>query len=158
MIGYIKNTKTKFWPEFKGVDPRVSKYVDEYLRLAKENGIEFDGKVTIGFKDINDELTIAQCNYGSFFREIDIDNTIWNRHSEITRLVTILHELSHCYCDRDHDWGDGREYDKKKNDGVGFFSDGCPMSILYPVIVEDRCVSGHYDFYTKEMFHRCGAW
>jgi hypothetical protein len=74
----------------------------------------------------------------------------------------IWHELTHCYCDRSHDYGENKPYG---NDGVkarkdptkrdGFYLDNCPKSIMFPEILNDSCFNSHYNDYTKEMFDRC---
>jgi hypothetical protein len=154
----------KLAPEYQGVDPKAEPYVNEFLSLAKIHNIVFIDKVTIGFKDIDQDSVIGLCNYGSYFREIDLDISYWNRSSKRSHMALLFHELSHCYCDREHDYGDGKEYgdsEKVKKDTVkkeGYFEDGCPLSIMYPIIVNDDCFVSHYSEYTDEMFNRCKAY
>ena len=132
-------------PRYKGVDPELTNYVNDYTSLAKQSGIVFTHKVTIGFTDIKDDYIIGLTNYGLGFREIDIDRQYWKGSSTMTRRILMYHELSHAYCYREHDFGEDRPYgeakENRKNNhkGEGFFKDGCPISIMYPIIIEDDC-------------------
>jgi hypothetical protein len=139
-------------PEYKGIDPEIAPYINNYLDLANFMQIKFKNKVTIGFKDINSNNIIGECNYGFGFREIDIDRTYWARASVISRSTLIFHEASHCYCGRIHDYGKDKEY---VNLWEGRFDDFCPKSVMYPTIVSDDCVKYHYLQYIQEIFDRC---
>lgn len=159
----------KFRPEYQGVDPRVQGLVDEYIWLSKQNHIAFGKTVTVGFKKINRGNVIGVCTYGDDFREIDLDIDFWENTEPFERMALAYHELTHCYCTRDHDWAEGKEYPeteakriaealewrKKGGERPGRFEDGCPTSLMYPVIVEKDCVMSHYQHYVDEMFERC---
>lgn len=164
--------KIKLTPEHKGVDPRVQKYVDEYMLLSMQNNIQFYNKVTIGFKKIKDGNVIGICTYGGFFREIDIDIDYWNNSTKVEQMALIFHELTHCYCGRSHDYGENLEYPETEMARIaralqwkieggprpGYWDDGCPFSLMYPVVVDDNCLLAHYAEYTAEMFDRCEPW
>lgn len=164
--------KIKLVPDYKDVDPRVQKYVDEYMWLSTQNNIQFYNKVTIGFKKIKDGNVIGTCTYGGFFREIDIDIDYWNNSTKAERMALIFHELTHCYCGRGHDYGENLEYPETEMARIaralqwkmrggprpGYWDDGCPFSLMYPVVVDDDCTLAHYAEYTAEMFDRCEAW
>lgn len=151
-------------PQFKGIDSKADPYVQWWLMLAKDHGLKFDGMVTVGFNTIRDNKIVAQCQYGDGFREITIDPTYWSHFTRVSRMTTIFHELGHCLCNRVHDYGNGTEYgkgDESKKDPArkdGFFSDGCPISVMYPIIVEDRCFLSHYTDYVNEIFQRCNPY
>lgn len=157
----IMNNNIKITPEYPGVDPKVALYVDEWLSLAKERGLLFDNVVTVGFKDINRGDVIGMCNYGMGFREVDLDNKFWRESTEISKRALVDHELTHCYCYRGHDFGNGQEYEDAERDikdpskKDGFFIDRCPTSLMFPYIVEDRCFLAHYPDYINEVFNRC---
>lgn len=143
-------------PEYKGIDPEIAPFSKEWLELAQIEGLRFKNNITIGFKNINEPEVVGMCRYEMGFREIDIDKRYWNSSSELTKKSLVRHEMSHCYCGREHDYAENKEYygnerDKKE----GFFEDGCPISILYPYVVSDTCMSHHYQEYSKEMFYRC---
>lgn len=156
---------SKSSPEYVGVDAKAVPYVDDYLSLAKKEGIVFSHMVTVGFKDIPEDSsgykTIGLTNYGANFREIDIDNKYWDRSDNMERKMLLFHELTHSYCDRNHDFGEGTLYgengksSEKKSEKMGFFADGCPISIMFPLGVGDDCSLNHYATYVKEIFARC---
>jgi len=162
---------SKIGPEYDGVDSKLQGYVDEYKRLAKDQGIIFKNGVTIGFKKINQGNAVGMTYYGYTWREIDIDKEYYNKSSYITRWVLLMHELDHAYCTREHDY-DGGKYPEKREDRIkealdwqkrkgpkpGRYEDICPTSIMYPSILDDDCVVAHYNDYIKEMFQRCIPW
>lgn len=112
---------------------------------------------------------VGLCTYGPDWHEIDIDSDFWNRHDSSERLALIFHELTHCYCNRDHDWGSGIMYLDTEKERIaeaeewqitgglkpGRFDDGCPYSLMYPIVVDSDCLLGHYSEYISEMFNRC---
>jgi len=156
-------------PDYKDVDPRAQSYVNEYIYLSKQNHLKFKHKVTLGLKHIEQSDTIGLCTLGKYFREIDLDINYWNKASEIGKLALVYHELTHCYCDREHDYGKDKKYPEKtadiikegidnslnKNPKHGYWNDECPTSIMHPTIVEDYCIKTHYNEYITEMFDRC---
>jgi len=159
------------FPKYSGVDPEFQYLLNEYLYLADQRGIHFKNTVTVGFEDINQGQVIGECYYGLYFREIYIDKEFWKESTATTRMAEAFHELSHCYCGREHDYGDGKKYKPASDDIVkdtgsfhgfeldfsheGRFDDMCPLSIMYPRIVPDYCMVRHYSYYTNEMFDRC---
>lgn len=157
-------------PKYRGVDANLQKYVDDYMNLAKDKKIQFKHSVSIGFMKINSGNVIGVCNYGSTFHEIDIDKAFWDEATNTQKDALMKHELSHCYCDRDHDWDEGKNYPEpshsdKKNDTFnvtlftpnheGMYEDNCPLSLMYPIIPNDACVWAHYQDYSNEIFNRC---
>ena len=152
-------------PEYHGVDPQLKPMVDEYLLLTSRNNIVFNNQVTIGLKDIDDDA-VGICNYGKKWREIDVDRTFWKNASDLSKKAMLFHELTHCYCGREHDFGEDKEYKsvedlRKENkkgldhEGGGFFPDNCPTSIMYPMVTYDTCMRYHGEYYMKEMLERC---
>lgn len=168
----------KSHPDYKGVDPAFAVIVNEYKNLAKSNDIVFDHEVTAGFtrlgnsKDRGLTIIIGQCNYGMGFREIDIDPDFWFEATPLSKKMLLFHELSHCYCKRRHDYKNGaysesesaRQFEIKHWHTLGLgsipghFVDGCPVSLMYPVIVDDACSVVHYLDYVKEMFNNCNPY
>lgn len=152
-------------------DPQIKVIVDEFMDLSKRNNVKFKNKVSVGFAKINDGNVIGTCSYRMTFREIDLDIDFWKNASWISKTSLVYHELAHCYCNRDHDFGKGTLYPddslkylfqswfKKSTFNLyrpeGFFEDGCPLSIMYPKLIEDYCFRVHYNEYTEEMFNRC---
>jgi hypothetical protein len=143
-------------PHYSGVDPKMSKIVNEYLYLAAQHGLKFDTEVTVGFTNINEGSVIGLCHYGSGFREIDVDSGYWEEATNTSRTALLYHELTHCYCGRDHDFGKDNKYDGVNDSRKeGRFDDNCPLSLMFPRILPDWCTRKHYAQYTEEMFDRC---
>lgn len=151
-------------PKFTGVDPRVKKIYDEYMKLSGYKHIEFSDTVTIGFGNTKIEHAVGLCTTTPLFREITIDEKYWNRIGKLQRVALLYHELTHCYCDRNHDYGKGKPYpapkDKWYDDDPpapegSMFADGCPITLMYPRVISDDCMKRHYGEYVEEMFDRC---
>lgn len=160
---------SKRHPDYVGVDPKAKSANDEFLWLSTQKHIVFKNKVTIGFKNIGHPPIIGLCNYGIWFREIDLDIQFWEKATNTTRMALVFHELSHCYCDRDHDHDNHIKYEinqlmslfnrwRKNKPLSGYWSDGCPTSLMSPVITDDACILSHYREYIDEMFYDCKPW
>lgn len=156
------STMNKTTPEYKGVDPRAEPFVKKFKEFAKMQGITFKNEVTIGFKKINDSATVGLTTYGNGFREIDIDIDYYNHITELNKETVIFHELIHSYCERGHTYDHGREWPEYadwhgKEPKEGRYKDGtsCPVSIMYPVVLDDFCMLTHYTDYMIEMFKDC---
>jgi hypothetical protein len=130
------------------------------MDLAKKENIKFKKRVNIGFKKIKDDYAIGICYYGRNFREIGIDADTWKSSSNTERTVLVWHELTHCYCNRDHDFGKNMMYAAPRTKEIedkskGYYPDKCPLSIMHPVLLDDLCFIMHYDSYIHEQFDRC---
>lgn len=161
-------------PIHVGVAPELSKYEIAFKALAISRGINFTTPVTMGIDSLKSKKSkkavVGLCTRDPKFREIDADTEYWNASTETTRRTLIYHEMTHCLCGRDHDWGVGVEYPEPPDDKnsilaepalpppiamVGMMPDGCPMSIMYPYVVSDKCAEAHWPEYEREMFERC---
>lgn len=158
-------------PEYTGVDAQLQPYVDEFFILTSGKQITFTEKVSVGFKNIKHGRTIGLCTYSHNFREIDIDSEYFMEASLYSRKALIFHELAHCYCERDHDFGEGQNYPETilgiiteniKNNippliarPQGYFDDFCPLSLMHPTIPSDWCLYQHFAYYQQEMLERC---
>lgn len=167
------NTKTEIKrPLYNGINKKFASLVNEYKNLALKKHIKFTKTVTIGFRKINRDRIIGLCNYSPSYREIDIDIQYWNNSSKISRKLLLFHELTHCYCNRGHDYGNGINYlpvplekiakkiyyilhPDNKYARPGFYKDRCPLSIMYPYNLSDACFIKHSKEYESEMFNRC---
>ena len=150
-------------PNYKDVDPAFISYYNEFMDLATLHGVKFSHNITMGFTDIKQEHVVGITNYGVGFREIDIDSTFWWSASRTSRVVLEFHELTHAFCGRDHDYhgesyGDGEDARKNHPKKDMVFEDGCPRSIMYPLVLDDRCFVDHYNELTSEMFEGCNAY
>lgn len=161
-----RGIRSKPYPEYVGVDSRLKTINSEFLKLAKKSGIVFHNKVTIGFKNININHIVGLTHYGTSFREIDIDLSAWNRYTWLMKVELVYHELVHAYCTRSHDYGEGFPYNKEWLDRItildnsrsGYLNDGCPKSVMFPYVMQEKCFKDHYGYYVKEMFNRCEAY
>lgn len=159
-------SNVKLHPEYKGVDPKVQVLVNEYKDLAKKQGIVFDKEVTVGFKYMGGGTVIGRCTYGWGWREVDLDQWFWITSSDIVAKALLFHELTHAYCDREHDYSEGNYYPSPAEiddpDYVipkdGYYPDKCPLSIMYPIIVDEDCLKKHLEDYEIEMFNRCSPY
>ena len=164
--------RLKLVPGYRGVDNHVQRLVDEYMWLSMQNNIHFYGQVSIGFTNINEGNIIGYCTRGPMFREIDLDISNWNSSTVTTQMSLLFHELNHCYCRRNHDYAEGKEYPASYGARVGealewavyggprpgYLEDGCPASLMHPVVMDDDCMKNHYSDYTRELFQRCKPW
>jgi hypothetical protein len=152
----------KIAPEHKGVDPQLEHFVKKYKEFAAMQGIGFKHEVTVGFKNINDGATVGLTHYGNGWREIDIDAQYYKHITELSREALLFHELTHSYCERGHTYEHGKawpEYDDwhGKDPKEGRYKDGtdCPLSLMFPVVLDDFCMLTHYTNYVTEMFQDC---
>jgi hypothetical protein len=108
--------------------------------------------------------TVGECRYTDAlgYRQVIFDPTHWDNYSKTRRLVAVYHELGHCVCNLGHTW-DGGVYPEASESGIphtglekdGFFEDLCPMSIVFPYILDDECARKHWDSYIKDLYKRC---
>jgi hypothetical protein len=165
VVVFITQTRSglppRFHPIHKGIAPQAQQLVNEYRILAAEHHINFAHNVTIGFVDIKVDNIIGVCYSRPDFREIDIDSSFWDkRASQLRQKALLFHELTHCFCGREHDYGDGKPYigSEEKPTKAGYMQDGCPLSIMHPIVIDDYCMQLHYSYYIDEMFARCAPW
>lgn len=155
-------------------DPELRGIVTEYFRLSKRNNITFTSTIHMSIEDIGRDRVIGLCGFGIMYRKIMFDKSYWEESTYLSKVSTVYHEMTHCYCGRTHDFEEGKEYpDMSLKSTIkrffgkyvysplkpeGFMDDGCPSSIMLPYSFSDKCFKDHYDFYTKEMFNRCDPW
>ena len=93
---------------------------------------------------------------------ITVDKSVWENYGEFQKKNLIYHELGHCICGLGHSWEFGG-YAEAGSDGVfqsfsrddGFFEDGCPLSGMFPYVMDEDCAKKHWDDYTKDLYNRC---
>lgn len=152
-------------------NPELKVISDEFFALSKRNNLEFQGKVSIGFTNIDEGSVIGTCWTTKQWREVDLDIGFWKRATWERKVALVYHELAHCYCGRDHDFDDGEMYPDNSLKAIlqgwmaqqpitpmrprGYLDDGCPKSIMHPTILDEQCFKDHYNHYVKEMFARC---
>lgn len=158
--------------------PKVSDSVEltrltqEYVNLAAGRNVYFtNNPFSIGFKTIDERNVIGVCTWRAFSRNVLIDPSFWADATETTRKILVFHELTHCLCNREHDYGDSIPYLDPQIEKIvknsrldlssvrsGYFNDGCPVSIMHPVMIHDGCTELHEEEYLKEMFNHCNPW
>jgi hypothetical protein len=168
-LAFAYSTKPIIKPTYNGVDARAKRLVNEFKDLAKERGISFKKEIPVGFTKINNGTIVGLCTYGYGWRQITIDEGYFAAINVDEQLSLVFHELTHCYCGRDHDYDKGtkyppteelriveaKEWQKRGGPKPGRFEDACPSSLMYPIVVESACIRAHYDQYVEEMFNRC---
>lgn len=146
--------------------------LEEYVDLAKKQGIKFKKPLKVSFTDLNEKNTIGLCYSSNYFRKIEIDRKYWQSNTFMSRRTLIMHELTHCYCGRGHDNNAKTKYREDlisgiigksgwnyfMDNGIGYFRDRCPMSIMHPIVLSDYCSKKHFSHYEKEMFVGCIPW
>lgn len=161
-------------PLAKGIDSRAFPIVLKYVILAHKNNVHFTKPLSVRFTDIPGGSAVGTCWMAKNFREIDIDTNYFYSKSltDETREELIFHELTHCLCNRLHDFGAGEEYTPiplefmdefflkyMKVPKPGRYKDSfCPTSIMFPHVLWEKCVREHQQEYYKEMFNRCKPW
>lgn len=151
--------------EFRDVDSEFAPYLQDFIETTfPYYDQEALDTLTVGRRDIDEGSVVGFCkifttNGG---REIVIDKGFWENQSEATKEALMLHEFAHCLCKLEHQHFEGN-YEKKQNLSRtrgeklkdGFFPDNCPVSILYPTVVSDRCFERHKEHYKYEVRIRC---
>lgn len=88
-------------PRFKGVDPILQPYVDQFNR---DCGVPVGVVIPTGFAKLDGPA--GQCNEWRVgvndYEEITIDPDKWARMNDWHRKWLLKHELGHCLLNRDH--------------------------------------------------------
>lgn len=150
--------------EFEKVDPEFSLYVQDFIGLTSPYYQEAAlSGLSLGKKRLNSKSAIGICkifttNGGP---EILVDKDFWAIANESEREALVLHELGHCLCGLDHQHFEGSYGDesvpRKVSDRLkkGYLEDGCPNSLMHPIVISPSCYSKHRDHYRFELRLRC---
>jgi hypothetical protein len=151
-------------------------YLNEYLELSKRNHLDITRKITMDFGPFNQKRVIGTCYSGEIddnaqqtsYREIQIDPIFFKATDKLSKKFLLFHELSHCLCNRDHTYFHGKKYTSPELksilkllrsgqdiDSDGYYGDGCPVSIMAPVLPYYYCLNKYQDLYEREMFEDC---
>lgn len=131
-------------PHFKGQDLGALAYVLDFKELARRQGLVFEKDPTLGFEPLNRPKQVGVCNLTPDWREVRLDPGYWKESTQITRRMLVYHELTHCYCGRDHI--------------AAKLPDGCPESVMDREILSDECTLAHLHYYELEMFADCNPY
>lgn len=145
--------------KFTGIDEEIKPYVDEYVFVSQGKVEKKDLKnLTMGFfEPAKDSNTIGICNYLTY--EISIKQSFWKTAGHLDRMEIVFHELGHCVKRRQHTSTKGSFWHDLMFD-LGLFNaqenlrDGCPSSIMHPVVIGWYCFNKHYNYYLDELFLR----
>lgn len=93
--------------QFANVDQALWPYYSAFEAEALIRGFEYDLnalRISGHIEEIHQENVAGSCRYGSNIdNEVTIDQTFWNRSSNLVREFVVFHELGHCVLLRDHD-------------------------------------------------------
>ena len=150
----------------KGVDKRAQSLYNEYKRLGEQQHVKFTREVPVGFTSSLPRGIVAECFMGPDKRQVLISEEQWDTLTRTERLETIFHELTHCFCERMHDYkgipypktGGNVAFYTDSNVSMFYGEDGCPKSIMFPYVIDRKCTLAHYSDYVKEMFDNCTPW
>lgn len=141
----------------------------EYIQEFKEtmSGIysnAFMDNVNISMADIKGS-PIGLCWPGMRPKLIHIDKTWWAKSSNAQKEALVWHEMAHCICGLDHhhfvnqypkEW-EFASGDRRKRFETGYYIDGCPVSYMYPSVVDDYCAKKYSEAYKYDIFLQCKA-
>lgn len=165
----IPDLRDKVLRRFKGKDQDLKPYVD---MVAKRLNIQNHPRLkalTLGFVSDRpeDSDTIGQCFYARYpglGPEIEIYYPTWAYRNETGREELILHEIGHCVCWIIHTW-EGGFYGTSKDEvppsktedmeAAGYFTDGCPKSVIHPTVSGNYCFNKRKNYYYEEISRRC---
>lgn len=152
------------------VDSLLQPYLEKFKDMGQKQGLSFKKDIELKFSDIPDKNVIGICHSSPISRSIEISREFYKNASELQRFALLDHELAHGLCGRGHSYGNGIKYTetlKKEPDEPlckdsknleGFYSDGCPTSLMYPFVFSDACIEKHYDEYVVEIYKNCNPW
>jgi hypothetical protein len=133
-----------------GIHPELQEYVDRFEEYARKYYGESYSipHMDIGFGDTSHfseilhgpgYVTVGWCNKVSpTRRSIMIDEESWQHYPDIRKEQLMFHELGHCALDRPH-----VEEEDPEN---------LPVSLMYPVMMNDSLYRLHRETYIKELF------
>lgn len=139
----------------------------KFILEAEKRHIKFTKTLYLEFSHITENNVIGLCHYGENYRTIRIDITFWNHASKEQREMLMWHENTHCLCGRDHDYSDGKPYLDESLERFfqsiyvklnGYMEDGCPLTVMHPIILSTECAKKHKNYYINESFNRCDPW
>jgi hypothetical protein len=144
---------------------RLEMLHDHYILLSKRKNLEFSDTVPLKLRPIPKNDWLGFCDPNQPMRSVTINSNKWDKLSSTTKITLVFHELTHCYCDRSHNYNEEESYEDDADiflvdsqllaNEPGYFEDGCPTTIMHPFILSDACMENHYDHYIDEMFDGC---
>jgi hypothetical protein len=113
--------------------------------------------------------TIGLCYYPMFGNKgkIEIDTNFWVQASETKRRGLMWHEFGHCVCGLGHsveieqlepNWLIKflHRLGVKTARNRGFYlNDGCPKSLMHPLLPSEECLEKHWESYKSQIIKSC---
>lgn len=150
--------------QYPNIEHDFIQYID-YFVVSSDGKVTWDDfdNFTMGFSQYPSDSNVIGTCY-PLLNEVSINQDWWEYSSTPNkRLAVVFHELGHCILKRNHTA-------MPDNDGFvhiletiafkfGFLKekstikDGCPASIMNPVVLSDECLDWHYRYYIKELFN-----
>ncbi len=140
-----------------GVDGPSQEYGDfepyvGYLETqAKEHGTETRGlrSISITLRELEPGED-GRCERTFFNRNVLISPRYWNGASENGKRVLILHEMGHCFFNKEHEGG---KKDTLSSE-TGPTSDSIPLSVMNASTLSGSTFSQNVDYYLSQYFNR----
>jgi hypothetical protein len=142
----------------------IKEFVEDYKKLMKgivEEKVIDNVKITMA--NLNPPA-VGLCWHMENPRRIQLDTKSWKSYDYAKKEALILHELGHCVCNLDHvhfmgKYDVGSKAPEKSEDrlNAGFLEDGCPTSLMHPIVLDSECYTKHRDHYRYELHLRCYA-
>lgn len=92
--------------KFPGVDAQLKAYFQRFEDEAAARGFNFDltaAGITGVISEIEEEHVLGRCSFPRVqANRVTVDQTFWNRGSDLFREFVVFHELGHCFLFRSH--------------------------------------------------------
>ena len=157
--------------------PQVSELERHAEAFARESGkvtaTEIKDMVPMGFANLGWQPvkggTIGMCYYPAFGNKgkIEVDTSFWVQASETKRRGLMWHEFGHCVCGLGHTVEIGqlepnwfikflhRLGIKTARNRDFYLEDGCPTSLMHPLLPSEECLDKHWDRYKSQIIKSC---
>jgi hypothetical protein len=151
------------------IDLNIKPYVIDFVENSRGVvSLEMANEIPITIVDYKDDTNklgtiLATCYYSPYSTNyITINRKWWNAEAgpyysrKFARVI--WHELGHCVLGRDHTYSYDQSWYVKLLEWInlteqkGFLKDGCPISLMHPIIVDDYCAEKHYLYYLQELY------
>jgi len=92
--------------KFPGVDPQLKTYFQRFEEEAAARGLQIDlsqAGITGQILEIEEERVLGRCSFPRAQpNRVTVDQSFWNRGSDLFREFVVFHELGHCFLFRSH--------------------------------------------------------
>jgi hypothetical protein len=158
------NSGLSFRKKYKGIHPKFTHYVEEFIKESKGKITKNDLKsISMGFKTYPANVgAVGTCNL--LTGEIDVSKEWWNSYyrSYAEKYELIFHELGHCVLYRGHTqikyskgfigWLEKLLFELGIFENKAHLKDGCPSSFMHPYVLDSFCTIKHFNYYMRELF------